>query len=159
VTQINLNKNPLLTLTDVIPLTVGPDDDPLVDINFGRNPNIKSLHITNIQAQSPFTEGSLKDTEELRWLKHFLSDVGELCRLEEIKLEVNVSNSDKDRIIDWSPWEDVDRILVGTNFKSLRQVGIELYEMYSPRSYDETCENVARRFPLLRAGGVSVDID
>lgn len=143
----------------MIPLTAGPDDEPLVDINVERNPNIKFLHITNIRVLSPFTGGSCKDTEELTWLKHFLSDVGESCRLERIELEVNVSNRDKDRIIDWSPWEDVDRILVGTNFKSLRNVSIELYRVYGPGTYFETRENVARRFPSLRAGGVSVDVD
>jgi hypothetical protein len=160
VIQINLNTNPLLTLADVI-LTVGPDDNPLVDINVGRNSNIKSLHITDIEVRSPFTEGSHKDAEELRWLNHFLSDVGESCRPERIKLEINCHHIDRnqDPIYDWSSWEGVDRILVGTNFKSLREVSIEVFKMSGSGRYFEACENLARRFPLLRAGGVSVDVD
>jgi len=100
---------------------------------------------------SSFTEGSHKDTEELRWLKHFLSDVGESCQLERIKLEVHSPDRDhnKDPIIDWFPWESVDCILVGTNFKSLREVSIELFGLSSLRSYFETCENMVYKFPLL----------
>jgi hypothetical protein len=142
----------------VIPLTAGFDDEPLADFNVERNPNIKSLHITDIQMLSPLS-GNHKDTEELRWLKHFLSDVGESCRLEEIKLEVDISNHAEDRIMDWSPWEEVDRILVGMNFKSLRKVDIDLRDTYGTGNYPESCENVARRFPLLRADGVSVDVE
>jgi|SRR5882762_8197381 len=151
--------NPLLTSADVIHPTVWPDDNPPVGINVGRNPNIKSLHIANIQVQSPYTERSPEDKEVLELLKHFLSDVGESCRLEEIKLDLEISG--RDGPIDWSPLEGVDRILAGTDFKSLGKVYIELFNSRSSGSdwYSEMCENVARRFPLLRTGGVSVDVD
>jgi hypothetical protein len=91
--------------------------------------------------------------------KHFLSDVGESCRLEEIKVDLEISG--RDGPIDWSPLEGVDRILAGTNFKSLGKVYIELFNSGSsgPEWYPEKCENAARRFPLLRTGGVSVDVD
>jgi hypothetical protein len=158
VIRIYLNTNPLLTSADVIHPTVWPDDNP-AGINIGRNPNIKSLHIANIRVQSPFTERSPEDGEVLELLKHFLSDVGESCRLEGIKLDLE--NSDHDGPIDWSPLEGVDRILAGTNFKSLGKVHVELFNSGSsgPGWYSEMCENVAHRFPLLRTGGVSVDVD
>jgi hypothetical protein len=156
VIRIYLNMNPLLT---VIHPTVRPDDNPPIGINVGRNPNIKSLHIANIRVQSPFTERSPEDGV-LELLKHFLSDVGESCQqLEGIKLDLEISG--RDGPIDWSPLEGVDRILAGTDFKSLGKVYIELFNSRSSGSdwYSEMCENVARRFPLLRTGGVSVDVD
>ena len=157
--RIYLNTNPLLTPADVIHPTVRPDDNPPVGINVGRNPNIKSLHIANIRVQSPFTERSPEDGEVLELLKHFLSNIGESCQLEGIKLDLEIS--DRDGPIDWSPLEGVDHILAGMNFKSMGKVYIELFNSGSsdPEWYPETCENVARRFPLLRAGGVLVDVD
>ena len=146
--RIYLNMNPLLTSADVMHLTVGPDDNPPVGINVRRNPNIKSLHIANIQVQSPFTERRPED-EVFELLKHFLSDVGESCQLEGIKLNLEISG--RDEPIDWSPLEGVDRILVGMNFKSLGKVYIERFnsESSGPEWYSEMCENVACRFPLL----------
>jgi hypothetical protein len=143
-----------LTSADVTHPTVGPDDPP-VSINVGRNPNIKSLHIANIRVWSPFTERSPEEVLEL--LKHFLSDIGESCRLEGIKLDLQISV--RDGPIDWSPLEGIDRILAG--MKSLGKVYIELFNsgLSSPNWYPEMRENVARRFPLLRAGGVLVDVD
>ena len=151
--------NPLLTSADVMHPTVGPDDKPPVGINVRHNPNIKSLHIANIWVQSPFTERSPKDREVLELLKHFLSSVGESCRLEVIKLNLEISG--RNGSIDLSPLEGVDRILVGMNFKSLGKVYIETFNSgsHGPGWYPEMCENVARRFPLLRAGGVEVVID
>jgi hypothetical protein len=159
VIRIFLTADRLLTLADVIHPAVGPDDNPLVGINIGRNPNIKSLHIANIRMQSPFTERRPEDEEVLELLKHFLSDVGGLCRLEKIKLDLKISG--RHGPIDWSPLDGVDRILAGTDFKSLGTVYIELFSFGSFKYdwYPEACENVARRFPLLRAGGVSVDVD
>jgi len=129
-----------------------------VGINVRRNSNIKSLHIANIWVHSPFTV-SPEDGDVLELLKHFLSDVGESCRLEGINLELWISVCDEP--VDLSPLEGVDSILAGTNFKSLGKVYIELFNSGSSDSdwYPEMCENVARSFPLLRAGGVSVDVD
>ena len=94
------------------------DDDSVVSINFGRNPNIKSVHLTNIHV------GAMPGAEmtDLKWLMHFLSDIGESSRVEEIKLHVYIL----DNTVDWSPWEGVDHILTGTNFQSLRKVEVEL---------------------------------
>jgi hypothetical protein len=152
------NLFPFLTSANVIHPTVEPDDDPVVDINVERNPNVKSLHIKDIRLESPLTKGSHQDIKEFRFLMGFLSDIGESCRLEELKLDVGISMCDEERI-DGSPWERLDCILAGTNFKSLRKVDIELFPFgsTSPDWLDGICANVVRRLPLLRAGGVSVE--
>ena len=141
-----------LTLVNIIYPTVKGDDDPVVNINIGHNPNVKSLHIIDIQVPSP-TEGSHQDMEEFRLLLHLLSDIGESCRLEELKLDMGISLCDEEPI-DGSPWERLDRILAGINFKFLRKLDIEVFPFGSyPDCLDGICANVVRRFPLLRAGG------
>ena len=72
------NLFPFLILANVIHPTVG-SDDAVVGINVGRNPNIKSLHITGIHVQSSVAEGSHQDMEEFGLLMCFLSDIGESC--------------------------------------------------------------------------------
>ena len=61
-------------------------DDSIVSINFGRSPDIKSVHLTDIRV------GTNPDVNmtELKWLMHFLSDIGESSRVEEIKLDVDI---------------------------------------------------------------------
>jgi len=94
------------------------DDDPVISINFRHNPDIKSVHLTDIcVGANPSIE-----IAELKWLMHFLSNIGESSRVEEIKLHVYIL----DNTVDWSPWEGVDHILTGTNFQSLRKVEVEL---------------------------------
>jgi hypothetical protein len=148
----------ILTLANIIHPTVGLDDDPVVDINVGRNPNIKSLHIIDIRLPSPVAKGSHQDMEEFRLLLRLFSDIGESCRLEELKLDVGVSMRDEEPM-DGSPWGCLDHILAGKNFKFLRKLDIEVFpfELYSPDWLDGICANVVRRFPLLQARGVSVE--
>ena len=92
-----------------------------------------------------------------RMLLVFLSDIGDSCRLEEIKLDVDIPGHEG---IDRSLWEGVDRILTGTNFKFLRKVDIEFVPdgWLSKNWFREDFEDVVRRLPLLRAGGISVDV-
>src|SRR6266478_2381962 len=85
-------------------------DDSVISINFGRNPNIKSMHLTSIRVGAEPGAETCAETAELKWLMHFLSDIGESSRVEEIKLDVDVLDS----TVDWSPWEGVDHILAGT---------------------------------------------
>src|SRR5258705_617305 len=85
-------------LTGAIPIYF-VDDDSVVSINFGHNPNIKSVHLTNIHVGAkPGAEMA-----DLKWLMHFLSDIGEYSRVEEIKLDADIL----DDTVDWSPWEGV----------------------------------------------------
>lgn len=132
-----------LTSADVFHLTVDRDD---VDINVGHNPNLKSLHITDIQLAPSFCR---RDTEEFKRLLHCVSAIGELCPLDELRLDVRISES-----VEPSRWERLDCILAGTNFKSLKKVVID-----EPTSHDllDGMANVVHRLPLLRAGGVSVE--
>ena len=83
------------------------DDNPVVSINFRGNPDIKSMHLTDIHVgdKPGFNMAVLK------WLMHLLSDIGESSRVEEIKLDVYV----QDKTVDWSPWEGVDHILTGVS--------------------------------------------
>jgi hypothetical protein len=137
-------------LINVIHLTGGPD---VIDINVRRNPNIKSVHIKEIWLPSPMSEKNYQS----RMLLHFLSDIGDSCRLEEIKLDVDIPKREG---IDQSLWEGVDQILTGANFKFLRKVDIEFVPdgWLSKKWVCADCEDVVRRLPLLRAGGISVDV-
>jgi hypothetical protein len=136
-------------LTGAIPIYF-VDDDSVVSINFGRNPNIKSLHLTNIHV------GAMPGAEmaDLKWLMHFLSDIGESSRVEEIKLDADIL----DNTVDWSPWEGVDHILTGTNFQSLRKVDIELsfsmIGLFHPNWFHASCRDLAASLPLLQARGI-----
>jgi hypothetical protein len=130
-------------------------DDSVISINFGRNPNIKSVHLTSIRVGAePGAE-----TAELKWLMHFLSDIGESSRVEEIKLDVDVLDS----TVDWSLWEGVDHILAGTNFQSLRKVHVELsgwqIGSFDSDLFPASCRGLAASLPLLQAGGILVHID
>ena len=142
-----------MTLTNIIHLTVEPDDDLVVGINVGRNPNIKFVHIKEIWLPSPMNDKK----DQLRMLLHFLSDIGDSCHLEEIKLDVDIPGREG---IDRSLWEGVDQILTGTNFKFLRKVDIEFVPdgWLSKNWFRADCEDVVHRLPLLRAGGISVDV-
>ena len=126
-------------------------DGSVVRINFGRNPDIKSVHLTDIRV------GANSDVEmtELKWLIHFLSDIGESSRVEEIKLDVYIL----DNTVDWSPWEGVDHILTGTNFQSLRKVDVELsfwrIELFGGSNcFRASCGDLAASLPLLQARGI-----
>jgi hypothetical protein len=125
-------------------------DDSVVSINFGRNPDIKSMHLTGISVGA---KPSVM-MAELKWLMHFLSDIGESSRVEEIKLDVEISDS----TVDWSSWEGVDHILAGTNFQSLRNVDVELscWQMGSsdPDWFRASCRGLASNLPLLQAAGI-----
>lgn len=151
------NSLKILSLANIIHPTVDPDANPVVDINIGHNPNVKSLHILDIHVPSPVTEGSYQDMEKFRLLLRLFSDIGESCRLEELKLNVSISMCDEEPT-DGSPWERLDRILAGTNFKFLRKLDIEVFPggWYDSPWLDGICANVVRWLPLLRAGGVSV---
>jgi hypothetical protein len=141
-----------LTLANIIDPTVDPDADPVASINIGRNPNVKSLHILDFHIPSPVTGGSYQDMLRL------FSDIGESCRLEELKLDVSISMCNEEPI-DGSPWERLDRILAGTNFKFLRKLDIIVFPsgLHSSDWLDGICASVVRWLPLLRAGGVSVE--
>jgi hypothetical protein len=144
------NSFKFLTLTDIIDPTVYPGADPVIEINIGHNPNVKSLHILDNHIPSSVTEGRDQDME--KFLRLF-SDIGESCRLEELKLNVTICHEDGSSL-----WERLDRILAGTNFKFLRKLDIEIYPSgpYSSDWFDGICANVVRWLPLVRAGGVSV---
>jgi hypothetical protein len=128
----------------------------MVRINFGRNLGIKSVHLTDIPVG---TKPGIDDMPELKWLMHFLSDVGESSQVEEIQLDVDVS----DEKVDWSPWEGVDHILAGTNFKSLQMVDFDLLGWqvgsFDPEWFRMSGIGLAARLPLLQAGGVLVHVD
>jgi hypothetical protein len=143
-----------LTLTNVIHLT-GRLDDPVVDINVGPNPNIKFVHIKEVEIWGPSSRKAKR--HQFRLLLHFLSDIGDSCRLEEIKLDVYIPGHEG---IDRSLLEEVDQILTGTNFKFLRKVDIEsVSDGWLGKNWSrKDCEDVVRRLPLLRAGGISVDV-
>lgn len=127
----------------------------MVDINVDPNPSIKFVHIKEIEIWAP------SPTEEKRYqfrlLLQFLSDIGVSCRLEEIKLDVYIPGYGG---VDRSLLESVDQILTGTNFKFLRKVDIEFVSdgWFSTHWSRKDREDVVRRLPLLRAGGISVDV-
>jgi hypothetical protein len=130
------------------------DDDSVVSINFGRNPDIKSVHFTNIRVGNR----SVVYMADLRWLMHFLSDIGQSCQVEEIMLDVYFL----DNTPDWSHWEEVDCILTGINFGSLRGVGVQISGRQLGRSdtdwYPASCRGLAASLPLLQARGILEDI-
>ena len=103
------NSFKFLTLANIIDPTVDPDADPFANINFGRNPNVKSLHILDIRVPSSVTEASYLDMEKFRLLLCLFSHIGESCRLEELKLDVSISMCNEEPM-DGSPWERLDRI-------------------------------------------------
>jgi hypothetical protein len=125
-------------------------DGSVVRINFGRNPDIKSVHLTDIRV------GANSDVEitELKWLIHFLSDIGESSRVEEIKLDVHIC----DNTVDWSLWKGVDHILAETNFLSLRKVDVEILDFTMGLSdsnwFRASCRGLAASLPLLQARGI-----
>ena len=130
------------------------DGDSVVSIDFGRNPDIKSVHFTDIQV------GIRHDAEvpELKWLTHFLSDIGQSSRVEEVKVDVVIA----DNAVDWSPWEGVDHVLTGTNFRYLRKVDIEISDMTNGSGetdwYTVHCRALAASLPLLQGRGILGDI-
>jgi hypothetical protein len=121
-------------------------DDSVVSINFGRNPDIKFVHLTGISVEV--------EMAELEWLMNFLSDIGASSQVEEIKFDVDISESP----VDWSLWEGVDHILAGMNFQSLRKVNVELSGWWlgssDPDWFRASCKALAANLPLLRAGGI-----
>ena len=112
------------------------------------------MHLTDIRVGTR----SGVEMAELEWLMHFLSDIGESSRVEEIKLDVHILD-DK---VDWSLWEGVDYILTGANFQSLRNVDVELSYFGTGLSdadwFDEGCRGLAASLPLLQAKGILGDI-
>jgi len=125
------------------------DDEPVISINFGRNPDIKSMHLTNISMEGK--RDSHFNMAELEWLMHFLSDIGESSRVEEIKLDVFIG----DETVDWSPWERVDHILAETSFQSLRKVDIGISGLSLGLSeFCMNCRRLAAKLPLLQASGI-----
>lgn len=86
---------------------------------------------------------------------NFLSDLGGLSRLEDIKFDVG-SPYFLDERVDWTCWETVDTVLAGNNFKFLRNVYIRL--RMSDERWFENHEKLVRALPLLRAKEVEVHI-
>ena len=93
---------------------------------------------------------------ELKWLMHFLSNIRESNRVEEIKLDVHICNN----TVGWSPWKGVDRILAGTSFQSLRKVDVEISNLRmglsDPNWFRMSCRGLAASLPLLQARGILV---
>ena len=153
----HLNLFKFLTLANIIHPIVEPGDNPVLGINIGRNPNLKSLHMV-IRVPFPLAERSHQDLEEFRLFLRLISDIGESCRLEELKLEAEILMCDEE-LTEGSPWGRLDHILAGTNFKFLRKLDIKVYPSgpYSSDWFYGICANVVCWLPLLRAGGVSVE--
>jgi hypothetical protein len=109
---------------------------------------IKFLHLTNI----------IRSANPIPWLLGFFSNIGESNRLEEIKLEVHIPDG-RSVLLDWSDWEEVDHVLAGAHFESLRKLDIELLPMgnSSPDSFDRTCRDLVRVLQSIKARGVSVN--
>ena len=61
-------------------------------------------------------------------------------------------------VVGWSGWKDIDSILAGSSFKSLRKIDIELHpeERNKDSWLKETCEALVEVFSLSGARGVSV---
>jgi hypothetical protein len=130
------------------------DEDSVVSINFRHNPDIKSVHFTNIRVGNRLGV----HMADLKWLMHFLSDIGKSCQVEEIMLDVYFL----DNTPDWSHWEGVDRILTGTNFGSLQGVDVDISGRQRGRSnpdwYPVSCRGLAASLPLLQARGILGDV-
>jgi hypothetical protein len=130
-------------------LTIGPsitDTSSHTDFGFEYNYGIKFLYLTRI----------IKcDHAEQPWLLRFLSNIGKSNRIEEINLEVDIPDCHVGPV-EWSDWEEVDSILAGAHFESLRKLDIVLW----PRahSFRESCRNLVCMLPLVHARGVSVDV-
>jgi hypothetical protein len=81
---------------------------------------IKFLHLTNIQI------AGYRATKSLPWLLRFLSDIGKFNQLEDIKLEVGIPDYEEG-LVDWSDWKEVDYVLAGPHFKSLRSMTMTVF--------------------------------
>ena len=114
----------------------------IVDIDLKLAPNIQSLHLREIRANSTEYERSWP------WLLHFLSNIRTHNRLEVIELEVALFRK-KDKSTNTCSWGDIDSILAGPGFPFLREVGVELAS--------DGWEDVVRGLPLLRERGVLVN--
>ena len=122
-----------------------------IDINFEHNSDLKSLHITHI----PVEQDAVPHMNPSQMLMSLLSRIGEACRLDEIKLEVDIPGYHHGPT-NWSAWGGVDLILAGSHFKFLRKVDIELWPRGSqePVWFKESCRNLTCRLPLLGARGI-----
>ena len=88
-----------------------------------------------------------------------LSNIGKSGGLEEIKLEMNISGSEKEQM-DWSAWEGLDCIIAGADFKFLRKVDIKLWPVSTPdRDWlRKTCGNLTDKLSLSGAPGILVHV-
>ena len=92
-------------------------------------------------------------------LLHVLSSIGKHgSDLEVIKLDLDIPGSERGAM-DWSSWKGVDSILVGSSFKSLRKMDVELWSRQRNAGwFQETCKALVEVLSLLRARSVSVDV-
>ena len=102
----------------------------------------------------------IEDSNSSQWVMRLLSNIGKSGGLEEIKLEMNISGSEKGQM-NWSAWEGLDCIIAGADFKFLRKVDIELLPavgMKDPDGFRKICGNLADKLSLLGARGVLVHV-
>jgi hypothetical protein len=128
--------------------------DPSISshIGFEYNSGIKFLYLTRIK--------KCKRATEQPWLLRFLSNIGKSNRIEEINLEIDILNCHVGPV-EWSDWEEVDSILAGAHFESLRKLDIVLLPRanFTPEWFRESCRNLVCMLPLVHGRGVSVDVD
>lgn len=107
------------------------------------------------------TGNEIEDSNSSQWVMNLLSSIGKSGRLEEIKLEMNIADSEKGQM-NWSAWEGLDCVVAGADFKFLRKVDIELWLVYvgmsDPDWFRKTCENLADKLSLSGARGISVHV-
>jgi len=86
-----------------------------------------------------------------------LSNISKFNQIEEINLKVTIP----DGPMEWSDWEEVDSILAGAHFESLRKLNIELWPWgsYTPKFLRESCRNLVCMLLLVQARGVLVHVD
>ncbi|KIM91592.1 hypothetical protein PILCRDRAFT_810871 [Piloderma croceum F 1598] len=130
------------------------DTNSNTDFNFESNSGIKFHYLTDI-----IRTKSRQVTEPLPWLLRFLSNIGKFNQIEEIKLEVEIPDCD-DGPVEWSDWEEVDCLLAGAHFESLRKLNILLLpRATSTREWLlDGRRNLVRNLPLLGARGILVNV-
>jgi len=83
----------------------------------------------------------------------FLSSIGRSSRLEEVKLDVKIPDSQYGQV-SWPGRKKIDCILTGPHFKFPQKVDIELWPRGNsdPEWFHEACMNLVRKLPLLETG-------